>query len=296
MHAGPPGGQRADELVKRQSKAVGKTHMENDDDKGHNGDGDDGRRNDDDGRRDPLCIVPHMGLGDMIILNGMVRTACRSRDDVMLVAKKAYANSMRSLFCNIPNLRLKFVEECHELYANDFRLVHDIMAMGYELLAMGTHTTQEWRSLDPIWSRALYRQVGMDPDLMYDEFHVSRNLDREALMLHVVHNAVGKMYVVVHDDPRRGYVIDRACLPHGLPIVHVDDTRWRSDNIFDYAQVIDNAVQFHGFDSCFMLMADFLHLGRRNFCHAYLKDADMHDRFYRTDVTLLRTRPCRPVV
>jgi hypothetical protein len=240
-----------------------------------------------------VCIVPHMGLGDMIILNGMVRVTCRVHSDVMLVAKKAYANSLRCLLCDLPNLRLKFVDEFHELYANDFRLVRSIMAMGYELLTMGMHSSARgcWRALDPVWSRALYRQVGLDPDLMYDEFHVSRNMDREALMLQTVRDAVGMAYVVVHDDPLRGYVIDRASLLPGLPVVHVDDPRWRADNIFDYVQVIDNAVQFHGFDSCFMLMADFLHLGRHNVCHAYLKDADMPDRFYRSDIGLLRSPP-----
>ena len=235
-----------------------------------------------------VCIVPHMGMGDMIILNGMIRVKCREHRNVMLVVKKAYANSLRSLFCNIPNLRLKFVEECHELYANDFRMVRDIRAMGYALLPMGVHTVENWRALDPLWSHALYRQMDLDPDLMYSEFHVSRNLDREAMMLHAVRDAVGMVYVVVHDDPRRGYVIDRECLPPGLPVVHVDDPRWRSDNIFDYAQVIDNAVQFHGFDSCFMLMADFMHLGGRNFCHTYFKDADMPERFYRTGITMVR--------
>lgn len=239
-----------------------------------------------------VCIVPHLGLGDMIILNGMVRVACRVHDEVMLVAKKSYVNSLRCLFGSIPNLRLKFVEECHELCANDWRLVRDIQAMGYELLPVGVHSQKnDWRDLDPVWSHAMYRQVGLDPNLMYAEFRVFRNPDSEALMLHLVRSAVGQAYVVVHDDPRRGYVIDRTCLPRGLPVVHVDDPRWRSDNIFDYAQVIDNAVQFHGFDSCFMLMADFLHLGHSNFCHVYFKDGGVHERFYQTGITLLRARP-----
>ncbi len=244
------------------------------------------------GAMSKVCIVPHLGLGDMIILNGMVRVVCQANDEVMLFAKKAYVNSIRSLFHGIPNLRMKFVDECHEFYANDCELIKRVVAdMGYALLPMGVHTSEDWRSLDDIWSRALYRQVGLDPDLMYSEFHVSRNQDREAMMLATVHKAVGMAYVVVHDDPARDFVIDRACLPPGLPVVHVDDKRWRSDNIFDYIQVIDNSVQFHGFDSCFMLLADFLHLGARNFCHAYFKDADMPQKFYRTGVTVLRAPP-----
>jgi hypothetical protein len=238
-----------------------------------------------------LCLITHLGLGDMILLNGMVRIACQKYSEVLLFVKKAYANSLRSLLYDLTNLRLKFVTEHYDLEANDFEAVRDVLAAGYLLMPTGHYTTDDWQSLDPIWSRALYRQVGLDPDSMYAEFRVQRNEDREARMLEKVRGHVGMAYVVLHDDPARGYVIDRSCLPPGLPVVHVDDPRWRADNIFDYAEVIDNAVQFHGFDSCFMLMADFLQLCRSNFCHAYLKDSKLPERFYRTGITIVRDPP-----
>ena len=232
-----------------------------------------------------LCIVPHLGLGDMIILNGLVRDACEAHDEVLLFVKKAYISSIRSLFGDVTNLRLKFVAEAHEFTAELFR---STAAMGYDMMFLGQHSGTRWRALDPLWSRALYRQAGLDPARMYTGFRVARHPDREAAMLEAVRRAVGDVYVVVHDDAARGFVIRTSSLPPGMPVVHVDDPRWRTANIFDYAAVIDNAIQFHGFDSCFMLMADFLGVKARTFCHAYFKDPALDQAFYRTNVTIIR--------
>lgn len=243
------------------------------------------------GSGDRVCIVPHLGLGDMILLNGLVRKACMANAEVMLFVKKAYISSLRSLFEDLANLRLRFVEEQHALYADGANALATVVKQGYELVLLGQHSgSNEWKKLHPLWSKALYRQVGMDPEDMYALFHVNRPTARENAMLEAVRAAVGDVYVVVHDDASRGMTIDASHLPPGMPVVHVDDARWRTNNIFDYATVIDNAMQFHGFDSCFMLMADFLNLKTEKFCHAYLKDADMPANFYKHHVNMIRSR------
>lgn len=240
--------------------------------------------------RDRVCIVPHLGLGDMIVLNGLVRETCKDSEEVLLFVKKAYVSSIRSLFGDIKNLRLKFVDEAHELYAHQCRLMRDAVAQGFELVLLGQHSgSEDWKALDPVWSRALYRQAGMDPRDMHTQFNVARQPGREQAMLQHVRRCVGDIYVVVHDDPSRGFVVDRSHLPAGMPEVHVDDPRWRTSNIFDYAAVIDNAMQLHAFDSCFMLMADFMCLRARKFCHTYCKDPDMPAEFYMSDVAMIRS-------
>jgi hypothetical protein len=243
----------------------------------------------DDGPGQRTCIVPHLGLGDMIVLNGMVRAACRASDEVLLFAKRAYVSSVRSLFGDLRNLRLKFVEEAHEFYADDCALLRSAEAMGYRVVTLGDHTgSREWMATDPAWTHALYRHAGLDPRLMYDRFHVVRNEDREQAMLRTVRAAVGDVYVVVHDDPARDLVINRDLLPTGMAVVHVDDPRWRTNNIVDYAAVIDNAMHLHALDSCFMLMADFMDLRPRKFCHAYCRE--FSGTSYKSNVTVIRLR------
>ena len=238
----------------------------------------------------PLCIVPHLGLGDMIVLNGLIRMACAQRPEVLLFVKRTYISSLRSLFGDLRNLRLKFVEEAHEIHADGQKALRDAEARGYEMLLLGVHSGSRWRELDPLWPAALYRQAGLDPSFTHSAFSVQQNNDRENALLAAVRAAVGEVYVVVHDDASRAMTLDARYLPPGMPVVHVDDPRWRTNNIFDYIAVIDNAMQFHSIDSCFMLMADMLSLKARKFCHAYTRDAGMLQGLYRGDVTIIRER------
>lgn len=239
--------------------------------------------------RQKVCIVPHLGMGDMLVLKGLVKTACDQRPEVLLFAKRLYISSLRSLFADLPNLRLKFVDEAHELHADGCKMMADAAAQGYALVRMGVHSgSNAWRALDPVWSRALYRQAGLDPGLMHTAFSAQRDEGRERALLHAVRRAVGDVFVVLHDDPSRGMHINRRHCPPGMPVVHVNDPRWRTANIFDYAGLLEQAIQFHGIDSCFVLMADLLALGARTFCHAYCKDADMPADLYRGDVVMVR--------
>ena len=235
-----------------------------------------------------VCIVPHLGLGDMILLNGLVRRVCGDSKEVMLFVKKAYISSVRSLFADIRNLRLQFVDEIDDLA--DGRQVAAVQAAGYDVMLLGDHagSQQDWKALDPVWSRAMYRAAGLDPADMHDLFCVSRQPDREEAMLRFVRQCVGDVYVVVHDDPGRGFAVDRSRLPPGMPVVHVDDPRWRTTNIFDYVGVLENAMEVHGFDSCFMLMADFLSVRARKFCHEYCKGSAIAPGFYKSDVTIVK--------
>jgi hypothetical protein len=223
----------------------------------------------------------------MFILNGMVRVACSQASEVLMFVKKAYINSLRNLFGDLRNLRLKFVDEVHELYAQDAKLLRDATEAGYELLRIGVHTAEDWRALDPAWSRALYRQIGLDPKCMHTEFRAQRDTAKEDAMLRTVRNFVGDVYVVLHDDPDRGFVVDRSHLPANVPVVHVDDPRWKTCNIFDYVAVIDNAMEFHGFDSAFMYLASYLDLCRRKVCHAYVRECCTLDGHYRSSVTFI---------
>lgn len=224
-----------------------------------------------------VCLIPHLGLGDMFVLNGLIRHTCETYDDVLMFAKRAYAGTLRLLFADLPNLRLWFVDEYPDLYADGARALREAVARGYALMPLGVHAqylgapSAGWRALDPQWTRALYAQAGLDPGLMFSGFRATRSTIEDKLHERV-EKLLGCTYVVVHDDPSRGQVLDSSRLPAGVPWIHVDDPRIRTDNVLDYARVIDNALEFHGIDSCFLWMAAFMCPKVRKVCHAYVKD------------------------
>lgn len=223
-----------------------------------------------------VCVIPHLGLGDMFALNGLVRHVCSDFEDVLMFVKKAYANASRNLYGDIANLRLLFVDEYQDLYADNMRRLAEVAGRGYALLPLGFHAEMlrapgaDWKSRDPVWARALYRQLNLDPARMFSDFGAVRST-LEDKVAETFQELAGTTYVVLHDDPARGFVIDRSRLPEGVPVLHVDDPRVRTDNVFDYAAAIDAAIEFHGIDSSFMWMAALMCPRVRKVCHAYAK-------------------------
>ena len=250
----------------------------------------------------PVCVLGHLGLGDAIVMNGMVRILCAACPEVLFVAKKAYVGSLRYLFGGLKNLRMLLVDEWQDAL-DKVRAVPP----EFKVLPLGMYAGDErWRDLDPCWARCFYRQVGMDPEAMYEAFACARNEDRERELMERVREIVGDGdFAVVHDDPSRGLVIERP--PHlvaadsrdggsaELPFVHVDDPRFRRDNIVVYLEVLRRAREVHAIDSCFLLLADFAGLTRGGppgkwVCHAYAKDPHMPE-LYRGSVRILRRAP-----
>lgn len=209
-----------------------------------------------------VCLLPRLSLSELIHISGMVRAICERSTDAMLLAKKCHARAIRNLYADVPNVRFTFVDSWDRLVSGTGApLLARIEARGYRLVPLPS-----FREACP------YAMLGLEAALAKTEFRLQRGLEEERALLERVKREVGPVYAVVHDDEERP--IRRATLiPTSLPVVSVRDPRWRTANPFDWVQVIDNAAQFHGIDSCFLLLADALDLRARKFCHAYVDPA-----------------------
>ena len=208
-----------------------------------------------------FAILPHMGLGDAFVQKGLVATIASHADDVVLIGKKRYEESLFAIYDDIENLSVVFVDDDKDIspaFGADGRAWRALEKQGYAMIPLGFHTgNDDWLKKDTMWSRCLYKQLGIQPSAMYSKFgKIAINEVKAADMLEKVVTDVGCTYVVVHDDPGRDMKIDESWLPAGIPVVHVDDPRIKSDVITDYLTLIENATEFHGIDSCFALMAD----------------------------------------
>ncbi len=214
---------------------------------------------------DRVCLLPRLSLSDLIQISGLVRTICERSTDVMVLAKRDHVRSIRNLYGDIANARFTFVDSWDQLVARTGgeSLLAQVEARGYRLVPLPS-----FREFCP------YAMLGLEAALARTAFRLQRNLGEERALLERVKAEVGSVYAVVHDDEGRAIRRD-TLIPAGLPIVSVRDPRWRTANIFDWVQVIDNASQFHGIDSCFMALADALDLRARKYCHAYADRATL---------------------
>ena len=208
-----------------------------------------------------FAILPHMGLGDAFVQKGLVASIAERADEVVLIGKKRYEKSLFSIYDDIENLSFFLVDDDKDVspaFGADGKAWLALEKQGYAVIPLGYHTgNEDWLKTDTIWSRCLYKQLGVQPSAMHAKFgKIAVDEVKAADMLEKVVDKLGCTYVVVHDDPGRDMKIDEAWLPAGVPVVHVDDPLIKSDRLPDYLALIENATEFHGIDSCFALMAD----------------------------------------
>lgn len=129
------------------------------------------------------------------------------------------------------------------------------------------------------WSETMYEQAGIPFEKRWSDWKIDRDLSREF-------EPPKEPYIFVHDDERRGFKIDAKRLPNGWIECPIPG---KTENIFDYCRLIEEATEIHCIDSCFAILADSLTTlkAKRFVVHAYARPNALPPS-YRNSVELLR--------
>jgi len=123
----------------------------------------------------------------------------------------------------------------------------------YELIEIG-FGKRELR--EKYFDRDFYRIANVPFDYRWENFFVKRNYEAENKLFEAL-GLLQKEYVFIHDDPTRGFIIDKKYIANkNIKIVKPHKT----NNIFEWCQVLENAKEIHCIDSSFRLIADSLKL------------------------------------
>jgi len=215
-----------------------------------------------------LTILHHLGLGDAIMLNGMVRHFAE-KDDVCIFIQKQHEDSVRFMYRDLTNIKIKLLNttDAQEMWSQ----------VEGQILPLATYKlpNQHWdfATNGPLsemvnWAHSIYIQAGIPPKYMYSKFKVVRDRDSEIKYEH-------DDYVFIHDDVSRGMKIDTS----HTNIYRVTRDRLDSNsNIFDYLTVIENASEVHCMDSCYAWMINMMEIGNpsKNFLHLNVKGNYTH--------------------
>jgi hypothetical protein len=211
-------------------------------------------------------IYPHLGLGDQIICNAIIRNIAKKFIDrkIILFCKHHTYTSVQFMYRDIDNLLIVKADdnEVHEQI--DSYNEEDKIYIGHHHLGI---FLRDSRSFD----EAFYKQVGLPFIRRWDDFYVTRDSQAEKTLFDQVNLQKGS-YIFIHDDPKRNLIIDRNFiankdLPIFIPNIEL------TDNIFDYLTIMENAAEIHCMDSCFRLLADSVLLDRPHlYYHLNLKN------------------------
>ncbi len=227
---------------------------------------------------DSFLLYHHLGLGDHINLNGLVRKlyADISFDRFYLMTKEQYTDQVAFMFRDLPNLFC--VRAPDDSWQSPTRFVaHAIFEEfpGNKLKHfMGTENGGFYVPPDPSILPEMYFYTSLEysPEDKYKYFYLERDYNREQIVYDDIVNY--DEYVFVADDPSRNYVIDvdRVYGRNSYPVIRSCD--YVNYTFFDLLTVAERAVGCHVMWSSFDKLCDLLNPG---FTQLYMHESYIND-------------------
>lgn len=203
----------------------------------------------------PLLIYHHLGLGDHIICNGLVRHFAEQRQ-VWLLCKIRYYQSVIEMYRDLVMERRIMINSVAD--DNEARRLF-IEATHVTCMQLGGGGPGGFNS--KIFDQEFYRQAGVPFEYRWSKFHVPEPLKP--------HKAEPEPYVFMHDDRERGMRIAYAYPKQDIPTCRP----YHAGPITHWLPVLRNALEIHCIPSSFLCLVDSLedNKAQKLVCHAYAR-------------------------
>lgn len=209
-------------------------------------------------------IYHHLGLGDHIICNGMVRLFHEKYKEIKLFCKKNNIENVNFMFSDLNNFELIPVNNDYDVidYINKNNVHSNLIKIGFS--EMSKHQP-------PLtFDQAFYKIAEMDFSVRFDYFRVPRNYEMEDKVYNDL-NPNNEPYIFIHDDKERGFQIDKNKINSKLKIIE-NNTKY---GLFDMLKIIENAEEIHLMQSSIKdLINSYVFTKPKIFLHLYVRNYD----------------------
>lgn len=199
-----------------------------------------------------LTIYHHLGLGDHIICNGLVREYAKKYTKLQLFCKPHNAKSVADMYSDL-NLELIVGGDDDARSFISANPDKEYLLVGFDRL----------NNTEP-FDYQFYKLAGLDFEKRWDSFIIPPSKKEESL---VELFDLDSGFSVVHDDYR--YRIDWTKIPTpSIPIHEIEGY-----SLMNWRKVIQNAAEVHVIDSSVMFLVDSLpDNGQKLFIHRYARE------------------------
>jgi hypothetical protein len=202
-----------------------------------------------------LFIHHHLGLGDHLDCNGMVRYIANQEDydTVSVFSKPNYFSMIEYMYRDNDSIKVLEVSKEDE-YGDVERIVNEnqptnLLRIGHEYYP-GKHA--ELSQNKNCWE-FFYEQIEMPYSVRYDEFYVQRDPEEEQRVFEKL-NPNNEPFIFIHEDVNRGFTLNRDhFLDKTLKTIENDVT----ENIFHFIKILEEAQEIHCMESSFKTLIDF---------------------------------------
>lgn len=219
-----------------------------------------------------ILLFSHLGLGDAVILNAIIRDLASKHELVCVPAKYANVPSVQFLLRDLSNVVIRPVEDADEL-AYFARNVWKGEVLNTGAMAYGFDLQH--------WDRSFYDQAEVPFERRWSHWKCVRDKSCERQDWPV------DPFIFLHDDWDRDIRIKADQITSPIKRV-VRPMPSLSKHIFEWWGVIEAADEIHCIPSCFCLWIDSIDLPKnpKLFLHAYSREGPLPT--FKKDWTILK--------
>jgi len=202
-----------------------------------------------------LYIYHHLGLGDHILCNAIVRNYAKQYNKIYLFVKAHNYKNVSFMYRDLRNIEYILGED------SDVRKIildkSNVLKIGFEKLDTIHYKFDE----------SFYRCIGMDFEKRWDDFYIERDLEKEKQVFNSL-NVKENEYIFIQEDKSRGFHMDRSRITSNLPVISSE----LPINFFDFCYTIENAKEIHLMASSFKELLESLDTTKCTlFFHNYMR-------------------------
>lgn len=206
---------------------------------------------------DSVYIYHHLGLGDHIIANGMVRTLIEGVENPFLFCKPRNFKNVKYMYSDLKNLKFILMEDDQIKNFIRFNPSNNYKIIGHE--AENYRIDRDQSPIDYIF----YDIARVSLENKWSNFFIPRNKQLEDNAFKILNLDPEEDYVFIHDAP--GRIISK--LDSKFRIIKPDN---ENIGIFEFMGIIEKAKEVHCINSSFYCLIDCAQLKKENiFLHTY---------------------------
>ena len=195
-----------------------------------------------------VLVHHHLGMGDHIICNGMVRKIASNYDSVSLIVLDYNMKSVVRMFDDTTNIKIIPIPSTG--WTNEIHYVNAWVFRFPEIKRIGIPGPSE-RKCDK-FDAELYRSAGIDHSFRWSGFSFRRDEKDEQDAYEMLVGDNKEPYIFVHDDPSRGFHLNLET--NGVRVVKNDPRI----NIFSLIKVLEGAKEIHVMESSISALIEHL--------------------------------------
>jgi hypothetical protein len=203
-----------------------------------------------------LYIYHHLGLGDHIICNAIVRNYAKQNDIILFVKPHNYEN-VKFMYRDLKNIDYVIGDDSiAEKYIKDNNITN-LLKIGFDELD---------RSVN--FDLSFYRLAKIDFEKKWTDFYIDRDKKKEKELFNSLEIKENE-YIFINEDKTKGYKLNENKYRHDIPII----TSEMSCGLFDLCYTVENALEIHLMESSIKCLSDHINIKTdKLFYHSYVRN------------------------